>query len=255
MLVAQAKTQYEMAAAKIPQVQSQIAQLENSICILLGRNPGHIERGKSIYELHLPAIPIDLPSELLCQRPDIMAAEQNLIAANADIGAAIALYFPSISLTGAYGGASMELHQLFTGPSNTWNFVGSIIGPIFTAGAIYGQVYQAEAQEVASLVAYEETIQNAFEEVESALIAHTMLVEQVAAEERLVEAAGDYQRLSQQLFDGGYAPYYVVIQAQQQYFPAQLAWAQAQAQLVSSVVNIYQSMGGGWVVLAEEMTH
>ena len=254
MLVAQALTQYEIAASKIPQLKSQIAQLENSICVLLGRNPGPIERGKTIYDLQIPMIPADLPSELLCQRPDIMQAEQELIAANAQIGAAIALYFPAISLTGNFGNASKALHELFTGPSTTWGLVGSIVGPIFTAGAVYGQVVQAESQDVAATILYAETVQNAFAEVESALVAHTMLVEQLAALERLVAAAGDYQRLAELQYKGGYSPYYVVIQAQQQYFPAQLSWAQARAQLFSSVVNIYQSMGGGWVVSAEGLT-
>ncbi len=254
MAVAQAKTQYETAASKVPQIKLQIAQLENTICILLGSNPKPIPRGKSIYDLKLPPVPADLPSELLHQRPDIMEAEQNLIAANAQIGAAEALYFPSISLTGFYGGASQELSQLFTGPSKTWNFLGTVAGPIFTAGAVYGQVVQAEAEQEAALINYEKTIQNAFADVEDALIAHTMLAVQLEAEVRLVEAAGEYQRLALLQYKGGYAPYFMVIQAQEQYFPAQLAWAQTQSQLFSSLVNIYQSMGGGWISIADEMT-
>jgi outer membrane protein, multidrug efflux system len=255
MTVVQAKTQYEMAAATIPQIQSQIVQTENALCMLLGRNPGPILRGKSIYTLQFPAVPADLPSNLLHQRPDIMQAEGNLIAANAQIGAAEALYFPSISLTGFYGGASQHLSNLFTGPSNTWNFTGSITGPIFTGGAIYGQVLQAKAERQAALITYEKTIQNAFSDVEDALVAHSMLEEQLAAEGRLVEAAGEYEYLATLQYKGGYAPYFIVIQAQQQYFPAELAWAQTRAQLFSSLVNIYQAMGGGWVVLAEEMTN
>lgn len=254
MAVAQARTQYEIAKAKIPQLKSQIAQVENSLSVLLGRNPGPIERGKSIRELKLPQIPVDLPSELLRQRPDIMQAEQQLIGANAQIGAAIALYFPSISLTGFYGNASQHLGKLFAGPSHIWSFTGSVTGPIFTAGAIYGQVVQAEAQQQAALVNYELTIQQAFADVESALVARTMLVEQFEAQERLVEAAGNYQRLALLQYKGGYAPYFMVIQAQEQYFPAELAWAQTQAQLISSLVNIYQAMGGGWVDIAEAMT-
>jgi len=254
MPVAQAKTQYEIAAAKVPEIKSQIAQTENALCVLLGRNPGPIERGKSIYELHLPDIPADIPSSLLSQRPDIMQAEQQLIAANAQIGAAQALYFPTISLTGFYGGASQELHNLFTGPSNTWNFTGSITGPIFTAGAIYGQVLQAKAEQQAALYNYEKIIQKAFADVETTLVEHTMLVDQFSAEGRLVEAAGQYQDLATLQYNEGYAPYFVVIQAQQQYFPAQLSWTQTRAQLFGSIVNIYQSMGGGWVLQAEELT-
>jgi multidrug efflux system outer membrane protein len=253
MPLVQAKTQLEIAAAKIPQIKSQIAQMENVISILLGRNPGPIARGKTIYDLQLPEIPADLPSELLTQRPDIMQAEQELIAANAQIGAAQALYFPSISLTGYYGGASSHLTKLFSGPSNTWNFTGSITGPIFTAGAIYGQVVQAIATQNAALVNYEKVIQNAFADVETALVKHTMIEEQLAAESRLVEAAGEYERLATLQYKGGYAPYFLVIQAQEQYFPAQLSWAQTQAELFSSLVNIYRSMGGGWVDIAKKV--
>jgi multidrug efflux system outer membrane protein len=255
MTVAQAKTQYETAAAQIPAIKTQIIQTESALNVLLARNPGPIKRGKNIYQLNLPDVPADLPSELLEQRPDIMEAEGNLIAANAQIGAAIALYFPSISLTGYYGGASAHLKNLFAGPSNTWNFTGSITGPIFTAGAIYGQVVQAEAQQQAALVAYQETIQNAFSDVENALSAHEYLQEQLVAQERLVEAAGEYQDLSILQFKGGYAPYFIVIQAEEQYFPAQLALVKTRAQLYSSLVDIYQAMGGGWVNLAEAMTY
>lgn len=254
MTVAQARTQYEIALANIPQIKTQIVETENALCILLGQNPAPIPRGKSLYELHLPAVPADLPSELLRQRPDIMEAEQQLIAANAEIGAALALYFPEITLTGFYGGASQQLKNLFKGPSNTWSFTGNIAGPIYTAGAIYGQVEQAKAEALAALINYQRTVQNAFADVEDALFAHEMLIEQLAAEERLVQAAGEYQDLALLQHKGGYAPYFIVIQAEQQYYPAQLSEAQTRAQLFSSLVNIYRSMGGGWVILAEQMT-
>ena len=255
MTVASARTQYEIAASKIPQLQSLIAQTENALSILLGSNPKHIARGKTIYQLKGPEVPPDLPSNLLTQRPDIMEAEEQLIAANAQIGAAEALYFPAISLTGIYGGASQHLKDLFLGPSNTWTFIGSVTGPIFTAGAIYGQVFQAEARQQAALIGYKETIQNAFADVENALIEHTMLISQLEALTRLVEAAGEYVYLSTLQYKGGYSPYFVVIQAQEQYFPAQLSWVQTKADLLSALVDIYQSMGGGWLITAESLTH
>ncbi len=254
MTVVQAQTQYEIAAAKIPALKSQIAQTENALSVLLGSNPKEITRGKRIDDFELPPVPADLPSELLCQRPDIMQAEQELIAANAQIGAAKALYFPSLSLTGYYGNATSELHKLFTGPSRIWNYTGSITGPIFTAGAVYGQVFQAEAQQKAALHAYEQTIINAFAEVESALVNHTMLIDQLDAQKKLVIASGEYVRLATLQYKGGYAPYFIVIQAQEQFFPAELAWVQTQQQLLSAMVSIYQSMGGGWVDLAEKGT-
>ena len=135
MTVSQAQSQYETAAVQIPQIESQIAQTENALSVLLGRNPGPIPRGKSIYDLALPSVPSGVPSTLLERRPDLLQAEQTLIAANAQIGAAKALYFPTISLTGAFGGASAELSNLFTGPARAWNFTGQVVGPIFTFGA------------------------------------------------------------------------------------------------------------------------
>ena len=136
MNVEQARSQYETAAASIPGIESQIAQTENAICILLGRNPGPIERGKSITELTMPAVPEGVPSQVLERRPDILQAEQQLVAANAQIGAARALYFPTITLTGYYGGASCDLSNLFKGPARVWNYGGSVTGPIFAGGAI-----------------------------------------------------------------------------------------------------------------------
>ncbi len=252
MTVAQAKTQFETAAAQIPQIKTQIVETENILSVLLGSNPRKIPRGKSIYDLKLPQIPGGLPSELLCQRPDIRAAEQKLIGANATIGAARALYFPQISLTGFYGNASQQLGNLFIGPARTWNYAANVVGPIFTGGSIYGQVKQAEASQQAALYTYEQAIQSAFADVENAFVAHSMLIDQLESESRLVEAAGQYQHLAMLQYKGGYSPYFVVIQAQEQYFPAQLTWAKTRAQLFSSIVNIYQSLGGGWIDLVEK---
>jgi multidrug efflux system outer membrane protein len=139
---------------RVPQIESQIAQTENALCILLGRNPGPVQRGKTIHQLSLPAIPAGVPSDVLANRPDIRQAEQNLIAANAQIGAAKALYFPTISLTGAYGFASSDLSHLFQGPARVWSYAGSFTGPIFTGGAITSQVKQAEAARNAALFGY-----------------------------------------------------------------------------------------------------
>src|SRR5580765_15415 len=172
MTVSQAQSQYETAAVQIPQLESQIAQTENALSVLLGRNPGPIPRGKSIYDLALPSVPSGVPSTLLERRPDLLQAEQTLIAANAQIGAAKALYFPTISLTGAFGGASAELSNLFSGPARAWNFTGQVVGPIFTFGAVSGQVAEAEAAQRAALYNYQLSIQNAFADVDNALVAN-----------------------------------------------------------------------------------
>jgi multidrug efflux system outer membrane protein len=254
MTVQQARSQYETAAATIPQIEIQIVATENALSILLGRNPGPIARGKTLAELAMPTVPAGLPSQLLERRPDIRQAEQNLIAANALIGAAKALYYPSISLTAAYGKTSNELEDLFKGPSNTWNYGGSIIGPIFTAGNIAGQVKQATAGQQAALLAYELAIQNAFADVENALNSRDKLGEQFAAEQKRVVAYKDYTRLSWLKYHGGYTSYLEVLYAETQLFPAELSAAQTQAATLISLTNIYKAMGGGWVTEADMMT-
>ena len=247
MAVAQARSQYETATAQIPGIERQIAKLENAMSILVGRNPGPIARGKTIKTLAGPAIPAGLPSQLLERRPDILQAEQQLIAANALIGAARALYFPSISLTGALGSTSSQLSNLFSGPARTWNFAGSLIGPIFTAGAISGQVAQAEATQKAAADNYRQVIQSAFADVSNALIDRQKLVEQLAAQQKLVAALRDYSRLSRLQYDEGYVPYSTVLQAEQQLFPAELNLAATRAASLSALVSIYKALGGGWV--------
>ncbi len=254
MNVEQALSQYETAAAAIPGIESQIAQTQNAICILLGRNPGPVERGTSITELTMPAVPEGVPSQVLERRPDIQQAEQQLIAANAQIGAARALYFPTITLTGYYGGASSDLSNLFNGPARVWSYGGSVTGPIFAGGAIWGQVFQAEAGQKAALLNYQAVIQNAFSDVENSLIANQKLIEQSRAQERLVRASKEYARLSRLQYNGGYVPYSTVLQADQQLFPSELSLAQTRAAAFSSLVAIYQAMGGGWVLEADKLT-
>ena len=254
MNVEQARSRYETASAEIPKIRREIAQRQDALSVLLSRNPGPIPRGKTIFALGVPQVPAGVPSELLERRPDLLQAEQQLIAANAQIGATKALYFPTISLTGALGTSSTQLGNLFSGPAKTWNYAGSIVGPIFTAGAISGQVAQAEAAQNAALLSYQQSIQNAFADVDTALAARQELGDQVAAQGRLVKALQGYERLARLQYDGGRAPYSTVLQAQEQLFPAQLDYAVARGQLLTSVVNIYKAMGGGWVDKADALT-
>jgi multidrug efflux system outer membrane protein len=254
MNVEQARARYQTASAQIPKIRRDIAVLEDALSIMLGRNPGPIPRGKAIFALTLPPVPQGVPSELLERRPDLLQAEQQLVAANALIGAAKAQYFPTISLTGALGTASTDLSNLFKGPTRVWSYAGSIVGPIFTGGAIAGQVAQAEAGQRAALLAYELAIQNAFADVDSALVSRQQLLQQVAAQEELVKALRGYSRLAQLQFDVGRAPYSTVLQAEEQLFPAELDWAAARAQLCASLVGIYKAMGGGWVTVADKLT-
>jgi outer membrane protein, multidrug efflux system len=254
MTVQQARSQYETAAATIPQVEIQIVATENALSILLGRNPGPITRGRPLAELAMPTVPAGLPSQLLERRPDLRQAEQNLIAANAQIGAAKALYYPNISLTGSYGKTSNELSDLFKGPSNAWSYGGSIIGPIFTAGAIKGQVKQAEAAQQAALFGYQQAIQSAFADTENALVSRDKLGEQFTAEQKRVVAYKEYTRLAWLKYNGGYTPYLDVLYAETQLFPAELSAAQTQAATFISLVNIYKAIGGGWVAEADKLT-
>jgi multidrug efflux system outer membrane protein len=252
--VAQARSQYNTAAAAIPPLEAQIVQTENAIAFLLGRNPGPVARGLPLAAIRLPLVPAALPSQLLERRPDILQAEQSLIAANAQIGAARALYFPTISLTGTLGAASADLTSLFQGPARVWSFGGSITGPIFTAGAISGQVQQARAAERAALLAYQAAIQSAFADVENALVARAKTPAQLAAQEQLVAALREYAYFARLQYDAGYTAYLTVLDAEQQLFPAELNLSTVRASVLAAYVNLYQAMGGGWVLQAETLT-
>jgi len=254
MNVAQAQSQYESAAAQIPVIESQIAQTEHALSLLLGRHPGPIARGKNVDELVLPPVAAGVPSVLLERRPDLMQSEQQLVAANAQIGAAKALYFPTISLTGAFGASSSQLSSLFQGPSRVWSYAGQLTGPIFTSGLVGAQVAQAEAAQRAALLNYQQAVENAFGDVDNALIARQKLSEQLAAQKRLVEALQTYDRLANLQYNGGYTSYTTVLQAEQSLFPAELSLANIRASLLSSSVNLYKAMGGGWVTIAAGMT-
>jgi multidrug efflux system outer membrane protein len=247
----QTRSQYEQAAANIPFFEKAIAQQENALSVLLGRNPGPIPRGKSIDELVLPAVPAGVPSAILENRPDIRQAEENLIAANANIGVAKALYFPSISLTGLLGVASSDLSKLFTGPALAWSYAGNLAAPIFTGGAIAGQVKSAEAAQEENLVRYQQAIQTAFREVDDALVDQQQTREQLAALAQQVAALRDYVRIARLRYDGGYASYLDVVYAESQLYTAELTYVGAQGALFQALVNVYKAMGGGWVTEAE----
>lgn len=253
MTVTQARSQYETASAQIPLIEQQIAEVEHALSVLLGRNPGPIARGKTIDELAMPQIPEGLPSELLERRPDIAQAEQQLIAANAQIGAAKALYFPAISLTGNLGSASSDLSDLFSGPARTWSYSGSLIGPIFTAGLISGQVTQAKANQKAAALNYQQVVQQAFADVENALSARKNLIVQTAAQKKQVTALQEYAHLAHLQFDGGYSPYSTVLQAEEQLFPAELNLAATKANGAIALANIYKALGGDWIDQAQAM--
>ncbi len=249
--LSQAKSEYEQALASIPFIEKAIAQQENALCLLLGRNPGPITRGKTIDELGLPAVPEGLPSDLLERRPDIRQAEQSLIAANARIGVAKAQYFPSISLTGAFGWTSTALTSLFTNPARTWNIAASVTQPIFQGGAIYGQVESATAVQEEALFQYKKAVQSAFADVDNALIDQKNTREQLEAQARRVAALRTYARVSKLRYEKGNTSYIEVLDSERSLFVAELAYTQAKGDLFQALVNLYKSMGGGWVARAD----
>jgi multidrug efflux system outer membrane protein len=250
--LSQNKSQYEEALASIPPLEKAIAQQENGLSVLLGRNPGPIVRGKDIDQLLLPAIPAGLPSDLLERRPDIRRAEQNLITANALIGAARAAYFPTISLTGLFGYASPSLSSLFDGPSKVWQYAAPITMPIFTAGAIAGQVQAAEAVQQQALFGYQKAIQEAFREVDDALVSQDRTREQLLAQRRQVEALQQYASTARLRYDNGYTSFIEVLDAERSLFNVQLQYTQTHQVQLQAMINLYLAMGGGWVVEAEK---
>ena len=252
--VSQSKSQYEQALSNIPFFEKLIAQQENALCVLLGRNPGPIPRGKTIDQLVLPTVPAGLPSDLLTNRPDIRQAEQNLIAANANIGVAKAQYYPTISLTGALGWASNDLGDLFKSGAKTWSWAVPIAAPIFTGGAIAGQVKSAEAVQQQALIGYQKAIQTAFREVDDALIDQKQTREQLASQDEEVNALRDYVRLAKLRYDNGYTSYLEVLYSESRLYNSELAQTQTHGSLFEALVNLYKAMGGGWVVKADEMT-
>ena len=252
--VSQSKSQYEQALSNIPFFEKLIAQQENALSVLLGHNPGPIARGKTVDQLILPAVPAGLPSDIIANRPDIRQAEQDLIAANANIGVAKALYFPTVSLTGLFGWASNDLSDLFKGPAKTWSWAVPVIAPVFTAGAIAGQVKSAEAVQQQALLTYQQSIQTAFREVEDSLVDQRRTREQLDALARQVGSLRNYEHFSWLRYDNGYTSYLEVLDAQSRLYSAELSHSQTQGSLFQALVNLYKAMGGGWVVTAEGLT-
>ena len=235
------------AAGSIPDLERRIEQQENFLSILLGNNPGPITRGKPLVENPiLPTVPAGLPSSLLDKRPDIQAAEQQLVAANARIGVAKAAYFPQITLTAVAGYESPALTNLFTGPAGFWNVGGQLLQPIFTGGRIRSNVHLTEAQQQEAVLVYQATIQQAFREVSDSLVGYRKNQEFRQQQELLVAAAQDASRLAGVRYSGGVSSYLEVLDSDTRYFDAQLTLAQAQLNERVSLVQLYNALGGGW---------
>lgn len=246
--VRQAETLVFGAKSALAVLERQIPLAENALSVLLGQNPREIPRGATLANQWQPdEIPAGLPSDLLLRRPDILAAEQNLIAANANIGVVRAAYFPAISLTAALGVQSVNLNDLFTtGLSRAWKFAPQIAGPIFNAGRISAGVQVAEAQHAATLLQYEQAIQNAFREVDDALVSVQKLREQLAADEANVAAERQRLELSLLRYNGGVTDYSEVLDAQRSLFTIELNTVQTRREVLAAITRLYKALGGGW---------
>jgi len=243
----QAETDLASTAALIPDLERQITQTENQLSILLGRNPSGIGRGRPLTgQTFPPTVPAGLPSALLERRPDIRQAEETLVAANARVGVAKAAFFPQISLTGFFGVESVALSDLFTGPSRIWQFGPSVTLPIFNAGRNRANLQLTEAQQREALLRYEQAIQQAFREVEDALVAHRRAREALAEQDAAVRASREALAIAELRYTSGLTSYLNVLDAQRTLLTAELAQSRTlRAQLVA-VVQLYRALGGGW---------
>jgi multidrug efflux system outer membrane protein len=245
--VRQAEQLVYTASETIPDLERQIQQQENLISILLGKNPGSVARGRQITEQPNPlTVPPGLPSALLERRPDVRRAEENLVAANAEIGVAKAAYFPDISLTGTGGLQSDALTRLFTGPAGLWNASASLTQPIFEGGRLRSNVRLSEAEQKQELLTYESVIQEAFREVSDSLIAYQKDHEFREQQGLLTTAAQGAARLSDIRYRGGTASYLEVLTNDTNYFSAELSLVQAELNERLALVQLYQALGGGW---------
>jgi multidrug efflux system outer membrane protein len=242
----QARADYESVASQQPPIRQAIATQEHALSVLLGRNPGRIGRSTSLEALHSPVVPAGLPSELLTRRPDILQAEQQLIAANALIGAARALFFPRITLTGLFGFASGSLGSLFTGPAHTWSFTGDVAGPIYTGGGLTAAVDQAEARRDQQFANYELVIQNAFRDVEDSLADLQNSAELRNTAEKRVDTLTRSVELATERYENGYSDYLDVLDAERNLFDAQLQLASARGDYQRALVSLYRALGGDW---------
>jgi NodT family efflux transporter outer membrane factor (OMF) lipoprotein len=245
--VRQAEQLLFTATGEIASIEREIARAENALNLLLGQVPADVPRGRSLEAFEVPpAVPAGLPSALLERRPDIRRAEQELVAANAQIGAARAEYFPRISLTGFLGGQSRALTDLLSGGARLASASLGAAAPVFNAGRTRGNVHLAEAVHREALVNYERAIYTAFRDVSDGLAAYAKNGEQRSQQERLVLTLRESARLATQRYQGGLDSYLPVLDAQRNLFQGELDLARVRQQELASIVQLYRALGGGW---------
>ena len=251
----QAEAEYHRVEGTVIDLERSIAQKENEISVLLGRNPGKIPRPPPAEEIRTPpAVPAGLPSELLERRPDVREAEEILVASNARIGEAKALLFPRIALTGSFGFESTEIDQWLTAPAQAWSIGGSLLQPIFNAGQNRRRVEISESQQRQALYAYEKSIQAALREVEDAIVGYRKGGELRVSTTARASAERKVLHLAEVRYRGGVAAYLEVLDAQRSLFNAELDESQSIRDQLISLIRLYKALGGGWTPEAPKET-
>ena len=249
--VERAQANYSSSLDRIADLKGSIGQQENAINVLLGGYPGTVTRGRSLTEQARPETPVGLTTDLLQRRPDIRAAEQQMINANAQVGIAAANYFPRIGLSAFFGGRSVDINDVVSDTFSIWNAGASIAGPLFTGGRLTESENNRQAYWNETVAQYKKTVLTAFQETSDVLIAQQALAERSAALESRVAALQRSVELATLRYEGGRASYFEVLEAEQQLFPAQYALAQVQRDQLLVIVNLYKALGGGWQLQAD----
>ncbi len=234
------------AASTVPDLERQIVLVENRINILLGRNPGPVARKQGLLQQQTPDVPPGLPSSLLQRRPDIREAEQSLRSANAQIGVAVANFFPQLSLTALLGQVSPELSAFTAGSANAWNVAANLAGPIFQGGRLYGQYRQARAARDEAALRYQSAVLNALGEVSNALVAREKYAQARVQQARAVQAYQTAVEVATDRYLAGRAGYFEVLQEQQLLFPTENTLVETELNQLLAYVQLYRALGGGW---------
>jgi multidrug efflux system outer membrane protein len=245
--VDQALSLVTSAASTIADVERRREQAENYLSTLLGRNPGPVERSKALADQKLaPQVPAGLPSTLLDRRPDIRQSEQLLVAANARVGVAKAMFFPTIALTTSGGYQNYQISSLFHSSGGVWGYGGSLVAPLFNAGSIWANYKASKAQREAAILSYQKSVQDAFRDVADSLVGYQKTKEYLAQRELFVVTLRDQLRLANMRYVGGVSSYLEVLDTERQALDAELSYAQAYLGHLDSVIFVYKALGGGW---------
>lgn len=255
LAVDRAQGAYDSSLANMASLRRAIMQLENALSVLVGEYPRQIQTGAALGEQVMPPTPLGLTTRIIARRPDILAAEQVMIGANAQIGVAVANFFPRIGLSVLFGGQGQTVGDIVNSDFNVWNIIGSITGPIFQGGRLKAAYHAQQAFWDESIAQYKGTILTAFQEVSDALAAQQTLVHQRAALDDQVKVLREAVGLALDRYSGGRASYFEVLDAEAQLFPAEQALAVTRQDQLLSVVDLYQALGGGWNLQDGQWAH